>query len=208
MAPEVGEPSSPITTEDLKGLETTLSSSLATQLEISQAAQLKLMQTMMSDFMEKYKPSTSSSPTPVVTPIDGTLLTGVEAKASDNNGDNSEKVDDDEVDKDKYKDDPSKSKKGTDSKSYHAEPPPSAYSPDPRIPHHHIVNQGPPPPLNPKDFERWQSKMMSYLNSSSIELWRIVRVGFKAQNPNHMTRGEVVESQYCPRNPASSSLST
>ena len=138
MVPRDVKPTKPVTAEDLNDLETTLSS-LATQLEIGQAAQIKLLQTMMNDFMEKFKPSTSSSPTTVVTPINGTLLTGVEAKASDNLGDNSEKVDDDEVDKDK--DDPSKSKTGTDSKSYHAEPPPSTYSPDPRIPHHHIVNQ-------------------------------------------------------------------
>ena len=54
----------------------------------------KLLQTMMNDFMEKFKPSTSSSPTTVVTPINGTLLTGVEAKASDNLGDKGERADD------------------------------------------------------------------------------------------------------------------
>ena len=41
----------PVTAEDLKGLETTLSSSLATQLEISQDAQFKQMQEMMNIFM-------------------------------------------------------------------------------------------------------------------------------------------------------------
>ena len=145
MAPGDVEPSNPVTAEDLKGLETTLSSSLVTQLEISQAAQLKLMQTMMSDFMEKYKPSTSSSPTPAVAPLVGTLPTDAEARTSDSIGDNSEKDNDDE---EEDKNDPSKSKNGTDLKGHHAEPPPFVYSLDPRIPYHHIVNQGPPPPLN------------------------------------------------------------
>src|SRR4051794_12571171 len=130
-SPRETEPTNLVTTKDLKELETVLSSSLATQLQLGQATQLKQMQAMMNDFMEKFKPSTSSSPTAEMTPIDGTLLTSAEAKASDSIGDNSEKVNDDEVGKDKDKDDPSKSKKGTDSKSYHAEPPPSAYSPEP-----------------------------------------------------------------------------
>src|SRR4051794_29179087 len=109
--PEDTEPSNLVTTEDLKGLETTLSSSLATQLENGQATQLKQMQAMMNDFMEKFKSGTLSSPAAEVAPIDGILLTSAEAKASDSIGDNSEKVDDDEVEKDKDKDDPSKSKK-------------------------------------------------------------------------------------------------
>jgi hypothetical protein len=69
------------------------------------------------------------------------------------------------------------------------------YSPDPPIPHPHIVNQGHPPSLTPKSFGNWQYKIRSFLCSSSIELWRIVEQGFKAFNPNNLTRREVMDSQ-------------
>jgi hypothetical protein len=49
--------------------------------------------------------------------------------------------------------------------------------------------------LTPKSFGKWQFKMRSFLCSSSIELWRIIEVGFKAFNPNNLTRREVVDSQ-------------
>ena len=177
----------PVTAEDLKSLETTLSSSLATQLQIAQTAQNKQMQEMMNTFMASLnKPISSSSPPSVVAPTMGEQHVNVESEDSENIGEKEE--DNDDEDKDKDKNDASKSSGNTGPKAYHEEPPPLVYSPDPRIPHHHIVNQGPPPPLTPKDFERWQSKMMSYLNSSSIELWIIVQVGFKAHNPNNMTR--------------------
>jgi hypothetical protein len=37
--------------------------------------------------------------------------------------------------------------------------------------------------------------MISYMRSSCIELWRIVEEGFKAVDPNNLTRREVVDSQ-------------
>jgi hypothetical protein len=37
--------------------------------------------------------------------------------------------------------------------------------------------------------------MKSYLNSSSIELWRIVVEGYKPHNPNGLSRREVVDCQ-------------
>jgi hypothetical protein len=37
--------------------------------------------------------------------------------------------------------------------------------------------------------------MTSHVHSSSIELWRIIENGFKAENPNNLTRREVVDSQ-------------
>ena len=57
------------------------------------------MQTMMNDFMEKYKPSTSSTPTPAVPPLVGGLSTDAEARTSDSFGDNSDKDNDDEEEK-------------------------------------------------------------------------------------------------------------
>jgi hypothetical protein len=37
--------------------------------------------------------------------------------------------------------------------------------------------------------------MKSYVNCSSIELWRIVEEGYKANNPNSLTHKEVVDCQ-------------
>src|SRR6187455_897330 len=37
--------------------------------------------------------------------------------------------------------------------------------------------------------------MKSHVNSASIELWRIIRVGYKAVDPNNLTRREVVDAQ-------------
>ena len=69
------------------------------------------------------------------------------------------------------------------------------YSPNPPIPHPHIVHRGDPPKLTPKAFPKWQAKMKSYLCCSSIELWRIVEEGFKANDPRNLTRREVVNCQ-------------
>lgn len=73
--------------------------------------------------------------------------------------------------------------------------PPPVYSPNPPIPHPRINQRGDPPMLTPNAFSLWQTKMKSYLNSSSIELWRIVMEGFMANNPNNLTRREVVDCQ-------------
>jgi hypothetical protein len=186
MAPgdEVGDPFIPVTAEDLKSLETTLSSSLATQMNISLAAQnnqIKELQDTMIKFMATFNNGATSTPSPAITPIKETPPT----KVALNGADNLEKEVVDEV----------KSTKNSGTKDTHAVAPPLTYSPEPRLPHHHIVNLGPPPPLNPKDFERWQAKMKSYFLSSSIELWRIVQVGFTPFNPEELTRGELVESQ-------------
>ena len=37
--------------------------------------------------------------------------------------------------------------------------------------------------------------MRSHVKSASSELWRIIEVGFKAVDPNNMTRREAVDSQ-------------
>jgi hypothetical protein len=72
---------------------------------------------------------------------------------------------------------------------------PHIYSPDPPIPHPHINNRGDPPKFNPSCFSNWQFLMRSYMKSASIELWRIIEVGFKAHDPTNMTRREVVDCQ-------------
>jgi hypothetical protein len=68
-------------------------------------------------------------------------------------------------------------------------------SPDPSIPHPHINNRGDPPKLDALNFGQWQYQMISHMRSSCIELWRIVEEGFKAVDPNNLTRREVVDSQ-------------
>ena len=73
--------------------------------------------------------------------------------------------------------------------------PPPWYSPDPPIPHPHINNRGDPPKISAYPFGTWQFQMQSHVNSSSIELWRIIKSGYKAVDPNNLTRREVVDCQ-------------
>jgi hypothetical protein len=72
---------------------------------------------------------------------------------------------------------------------------PHWYSPDPAVPHPHINHRGDPPKLDALNFGQWQYQMISHMRSSCIELWRIVEEGFKAVDPNNMTRRETVNSQ-------------
>ena len=88
----------------------------------------------------------------------------------------------------------SSSKKGNGKGEHHMEPPPW-YSPNPPIPHPHINNRGDPPKLSAFPFGSWQFQMKSHVCSSSIKLWRIIEVGFKAVDPTNLTRREVVDSQ-------------
>jgi hypothetical protein len=72
---------------------------------------------------------------------------------------------------------------------------PHWYSSNPPIPHPHINNRGDPPKLDALNFGQWQYQMISRMRSSCIEIWRIVEEGFKAVDPNNLTRREVVDSQ-------------
>ena len=42
---------------------------------------------------------------------------------------------------------------------------------------------------------QWKYVMKSHVCSSSIELWRIIQVGYKPHDPTNLTRIEVVEAQ-------------
>ena len=59
---------------------------------------------------------------------------------------------------------------------YHAVP--LSYSLDPPVSHHRITPLSSPPALDVSAFTSWQHSMKSYFNSASIELWRILQVGF------------------------------
>ena len=73
---------------------------------------------------------------------------------------------------------------------------PHWYSPNPTIPHPHINHRGDPPKISAtSSFSQWQYLMKSHLNSSCIELWRIIEVGYKPVDPLNLTRREVVDFQ-------------
>jgi hypothetical protein len=81
-------------------------------------------------------------------------------------------------------------------KGYNATTPPSQYhTPDPIIPHPQVSHRGDPPLLKDYTFSQWQYMMKSHVCSSSIELWRIIQVGYKPHDPTNLTRREVVEAQ-------------
>ncbi|MDF9518940.1 hypothetical protein, partial [Bacillus cereus] len=69
------------------------------------------------------------------------------------------------------------------------------YTLDPPVPHHRITLLGSPPPLDVSAFTSWQHSMKSYFNSASIELRRILQVGFRPVDPDNLTRREVAEAQ-------------
>ena len=166
----------PATMDDIKVLEASMSS-----LESSMSSQMKQLHDMMKLLIENKTSNTSTVIPPKVAPEVTNAINGASSGAE------TILVED--------LDEASKAKGGKDPKSYNVELPPKVYSPDPPIPHPHIVNQGQPPMLTPKSFGKWQLKMRSFLCSSSIELWRIIEHGFKAYNPNNLSRREVVDSQ-------------
>jgi hypothetical protein len=42
----------------------------------------------------------------------------------------------------------------------------------------HLASCGPPPPLDASSFANWQDNMRSHINFVSIEIWRIIELGF------------------------------
>ena len=78
---------------------------------------------------------------------------------------------------------------------FHAVAPPNDYAFDPPVPMPHIVPQGPPPILDSSSFANWQFLMHSHVRSSSTELWRIIKEGYKPRDPSKLTRREVVDDQ-------------
>jgi hypothetical protein len=76
----------------------------------------------------------------------------------------------------KGKEDP---KDKRDSEGSRAVPPLNNYSPNLPIPMPHIVSQGLPPTLESSCFANWHFLMQSHIHTSSTELWRIIKEGFK-----------------------------
>lgn len=103
-------------------------------------------------------------------------------------------VEDEDGDEDPIKPKTSSSPKGKGGKPEYGKVP-YTYSVDPPIPHPHINLRGDPPKLDTTMFANWQFLMTSYLDSACIELWRIIQEGFKAHDPNNLTRREVVDKQ-------------
>ena len=143
-----------VTMDDLKRLETTLTSSMETQ-----------MREMREMIMQLMSPNRATPPPPSEDPP-----SSPQAQAT------AKLVDLKDVDEQSNKGSPSK--RG-DGKGEYSEVP-HWYSPDPPIPHPHINNRGDPPSLSASSsFVQWQFLMTSHVNSSSIELWRIIKTGLK-----------------------------
>ena len=119
--------------DDIKVLEASMSS-----LESSMSSQMQQLHDMMKILIENKTPNTSTVIPPEVAPEVTNTINGASSGAETVLVENLDEA--------------TKAKGGKDPKSYNAEPPPKVYSPDPPIPHPHIVNQGQPPMLTPKSF--------------------------------------------------------
>jgi hypothetical protein len=141
-------------------------------LESTMSSQMSELREMIAQLMQAKAPSAHPPP---------------EIPATLNRGD----LGLEEEDADKYKDKEARSfTKGNRKGEF-----PHCNSPDLPIPHPHINNRGDPPKLEASNFGQWQYQMVSHMCSSCIELWRIVEEGFKAMDPNNLTRREVDDSQ-------------
>ncbi|KAM0916349.1 hypothetical protein ACQ4PT_010232 [Festuca glaucescens] len=171
---ETGEPSSePASMEDIKELKSSISSMNDSIGELRE---------MMMSFMQANKPPipptiTTEVGAPVVQKTSLGAPSEAETKDKEGSVETLPKIDPNAP------------------RVYSEVAPPPVYSPDPPIPHPRINQRGDPPMFTPNAFSLWQTKMKSYLNSSSIELWRIVMEGYMANNPNNLTRREVVDCQ-------------
>ena len=157
------------TMDDLKKMETSLTSSMEKQMN-----ELRDMIAQLMKAKDTAPPSTLGSPSP-------------------------EDKEDKEGDGESQTESPPPKwpapKKGKDGKEEFHEVP-HWYSPNPPIPHPHINHRGDPPKiLATSSFSQWKYLMKSHLNSSCIELWRIIEVGYKVIDPLNLTRREVVDCQ-------------
>ena len=130
------EDKEPATMGDIKVLETSLSS-----LESSMSSQMQELRDMLKLLVDNKISTTSTITLLSATPEVTNSLNGAPSEADtgvEEGGDGSHKTKIDGA-----------------SGEHHKVPPPSVYSPDPPIPHPHIVNQGNPPALNTKAFAKW-----------------------------------------------------
>src|SRR5664279_1300940 len=80
--------------------------------------------------------------------------------------------------------------------SLSAMPPPSSYLTQVQPSYPDINNQSAPPrKLDSSRFINWRNSMESYVRSSSVQLWRIIKDGFKPLDPNNLTAQEVIDEQ-------------
>ena len=96
------------------------------------------------------------------------------------------------VELDNDKDDGAKSKE----KPFGTVVPPPSYLTQVQPTHPHINTQSAPPPkLDSSLFINWRNSMESYVRSSSIQLWRIIKHGFKPSDPTNLSPQEVIDEQ-------------
>ena len=120
-------------------------------------------------------------------------------------------LDDDELDKDKVDEDelgedglpktkPS-SKKNENSGTSSAPPPPGAnpfnymYNNAPNVQHPHVNNLGAPPLVDRTRFTNWKASMKSYVCSSSMQIWRIIEMGYSPKDPKNLSSSDLIDQQ-------------
>src|SRR3954462_10193359 len=162
-----GSEPTPVTMEDLKNLETRLSSSLVNKVK-------KMLEQLLKDKDGSSSPSPKEDP-PSVLPKGSTPVSPedmmVRGKQENTNS----------------------STQNDGGKGEHRD---SWYSPDPPIPHPRVYNRGDPPKLEESaTFAQWQSLMRTHVHNSCIELWNIIEHGLFIGDPTNLTRREIVNSQ-------------
>src|SRR3954466_14945870 len=156
-----------VTMEDLKNLETRLSSSLVNKVK-------KMLEQLLKDKDGSSSPSPQGDP-PSVLPKGDTPISPEDRMVRGK------------------QDNTNSSTQNDGGKGEHRD---SWYSPYPPIPHPHVYNRGYPPKLEESaTFAQWQSLIRTHMRSSCIELWNIIEHGLFIGDPNNMTRREVINKQ-------------
>jgi hypothetical protein len=107
------------------------------------------------------------------------------------NEDDPEKVDDVEGDGDT-------TKKDNTPRGHNSEiPPPVSCVSGRHLQMTHLASCGPPPPLDASSFANWQDNMRSHINFVSIELWRIIELGFhpSSKDLNNLQPWELIDKK-------------
>ena len=135
-----GSEPTPVTMEDLKNLETRLSSSLVNEVK-------KMLEQLLKD-KESSSPPSPQEDQPSILPKGNTSVSpeGIMVGGKPDNANSSTQL--------------------AGGKGEHRD---SWYSPDPPIPHPHVYNRGDPPKLEEyATFAQWQSLMRTHMRSSCI----------------------------------------
>jgi hypothetical protein len=170
--------------DDLKKLESSLSGQMSS-LESSMTGQMQELRDMMKQLLSNQTPHSTTESTTQVARVLTKPLNGFIEATKKTVGE--EEVEGEDKSQKAGGSGDTKSQKDSGSDGNTAVPPPPWHSPNPPIPHPHIVHQGQPPKLEPTRFGYWQFQMISHICSSSIKLWRIIEQGFKPPDKDNLT---------------------